>query len=996
MTTMRTIVLIFALISGLVMVACSQSGSSPAATATPTAAGTSQGPTPTTKPVPSPTVTLVPTPTPTQTPKPMTAKEILASCRDKLREVTSLAVEMDGAVVFGDLSIPFELKGEMELPDKAHGFVGTQEEYSAFLRISGQNYVSTWYDDYSEFESDRYNDSGVVFLEILEPLLSPDTEEPFTDLERLSDETVNETEYYRIGIRLDMADFVEDFIDENLRGMEVKGRGEILIEKSTLLPHQFNVTCEKCLISSGLGFGADLTTEFTLSSFNEPVSIPGPRDRPVLLPVTKGSRARDAEFEAQNSEFQTIVTAVSAMMVDNNRTSIPNPVSGHAPPCTVGTKDLSAFPDSISIGGTPDKAIDPSGNRYSSDDKPGYLLYRHDINANGNSDATVNYVAVGTSAYCYTIASDGRVTQYDLNGFQINPSAQPAPPPTVAPWPTTAPAPTAAPARPTVAPARYPTATPAPVSVIVPTPVPADGTFYMKAIGADEARYGGHLKLAAHGPPAHFDIYGSGTIANAGSMSPMYDLLVRMDPRDPANLPIIPSLATGWDISSDGLSYTFALREGVKFHDGSDFDALDVQATFDRIVNPTEGLVSLRNIPINDMTINDSYSITMTLSETKDAYTFLGTLAGGWNVISSAETLKSEGGDFRRVDNFPGTGPFKYQKRTTETWVQKKNESYWNPNAPYVDSITHYWLKAWTPELAAALLGGQVDWGMWLDPKTYQVVLAREDMAGLLWKVPNLSSWIGFNNGREPLNDARVRRAMHLALDQIAIDNITRGFTANELADWLPPPYGKTYDELVRAYPNAAETRAQAEADAKALMAEAGYADGIDKTFDFVVRESPQNRQVATFAQAEWDRLLGIKTELEVVQVSDMVEFQTEGTFDIISPASCLGGTDLAATLMQCYGYDMATGEAAESNFTNFRNDEFMGVLDQFSIDLDLDKKLELGRQLNDILNREAPITGVSAGSRWYGWYRYLQGLPEVGGRSDYNTYQWDFVWLDR
>jgi ABC-type transport system substrate-binding protein len=570
--------------------------------------------------------------------------------------------------------------------------------------------------------------------------------------------------------------------------------------------------------------------------------------------------------------------------------------------------------------------------------------------------------------------------------------AKPTPTPTPAPTPTAKP--TATP-MPTPTPTVGPTPTPTYTSLPTATPTPIEEIFYMKAIDHDNAKYGGHLKLAAHGPPSHFDIYASGTIANAGSASPMYDLLVRQDPRDPT-LPIIPSLATSWEISSDGMSYIFKLREGVKFHDGTDFDAEDVKASFERIISPPEGLVSLRLLPISEITVLGPHSIEMELSEPRDSYTFLATLAGGWNVITSKETLEEHGGDLRQVDNFTGTGPFIYKDRTTESWVQEKNPDYWNPNAPYVDQITHVWLKAWTPELAAALLGGQVDWGMWLDPGTYQTVLEREDMAGLNWLAPNLSSWIGFNNEREPFDDVRVRRAMHLALDQIALDKITQEFAANQLADWLPAPFGKSYDELVSVYPYAPETREKAVEDAKQLMADAGYPNGIDKTFEFIVRESPQNRQLSAYAQAEWQRLLGVKTNIRVVQVSEMVEHQIDGTFDLISHASCLGGADLSATLRQCYGYDKATGKTADSNFTRFKNDEFVAALDEFAVVLDADRKLELGQQLNDILNREVPNTGVTAGGRLYGWHRYLKGLPETGGISDYNTYQWDFVWLDR
>jgi len=542
-----------------------------------------------------------------------------------------------------------------------------------------------------------------------------------------------------------------------------------------------------------------------------------------------------------------------------------------------------------------------------------------------------------------------------------------------------------------------PVATPAATSAPAPAPTAQPGEpFYMKAIDHEKAKRGGTLRLAAHGPPSMFDIYASGTIANVGAQAPMYDLLVRQDPRDP-KLPIVPSLATNWDISSDGLTYTFHLRKGVKFHDGTDFGAEDVKATFDRNVFPPANLLSLRILPIKETVVRDRYTAVMRLSEPRDSYTFLASLAGGWNVITSKKALDKYNGDLKQVDNFPGTGPFMYKSRTTESWEMVRNPNYWNPYAPYVDRIVHVWLKAWTPELAAALLGGQVDWGMWLDPSAYQKVKASPNMSGLLWLAPNLGSWIGFNTERAPLNDSRVRRALHLALDQDALIKITQQFDPTvQMADYLPPPYGKSYQDLMKEYPNAPATREKAIADAKKLMADAGYPNGIPKTFDFVVRESPQNRQLAAYAQAEWERLLGVKTNLEVVQVSAMVDRQVAGTFDMISHAQCLGGADLSATIRMCYSINKATGKKSDSNFTNFRNAEFDKLLDQFSGEMNAERKVQLGRQLNQILNNEMPSTGVLVNGRAYGWYNYVKGLPTVGGNSDYNTYQWDYVWLDK
>jgi peptide/nickel transport system substrate-binding protein len=534
-----------------------------------------------------------------------------------------------------------------------------------------------------------------------------------------------------------------------------------------------------------------------------------------------------------------------------------------------------------------------------------------------------------------------------------------------------------------------------PAAAAAPAAQPSE-PFYLKAIDHDKAKRGGTLRLAAHGPPSMFDMYASGTIANVGAQAPMYDLLVRQDPRDP-KLPIIPSLATNWTISPDGMTYTFHLRRGVKFHDGTDFGAEDVKATFDRIVFPPANLLSLRILPIKETVVLDRYTVQMKLSEPRDSYTFLASLAGGWNVITSKKALDQYKGDLKQVDNFPGTGPFMYKSRTTESWELVRNPNYWNPHAPYVDRIVHVWLKAWTPELAAALLGGQVDWGMWLDPSAYQKAKASSNMSGLVWLAPNLSSWIGFNNDREPLNDNRVRRALHLALDQDALNKITQQFDPTvQMADYLPPPYGKSYEELMKEYPYASATREKAIADAKKLMADAGYPSGIAKTFNFVVRESPQNRQLAAYAQAEWERLLGVKTRLEVVQVSAMVDRQVAGTFDMISHCSCLGGADLSATIRMCYSINKATGKKSDNNFTNFKNAEFDKLLDQFSSEMNAERKLQLGRQLNQILNNEMPNSAMYANGRAYGWYNYVKGLPKTGGNSDYNTYQWDYVWLDK
>ena len=137
--------------------------------------------------------------------------------------------------------------------------------------------------------------------------------------------------------------------------------------------------------------------------------------------TSPGGATLQAAALAPDSEFQNLGNVVSSMMIDNNLITIPNPVSSNTFPCTTGTQDMSAFPDSTSVGGSADKPSDPGGTAYDASDKAGFLLYTHDIAADGDDTTTVNYLTTGTSTFCYTVVSDGSVTQYDIDGTQLNP-----------------------------------------------------------------------------------------------------------------------------------------------------------------------------------------------------------------------------------------------------------------------------------------------------------------------------------------------------------------------------------------------------------------------------------------------------------------------------------------------------------------------------------------------------------------------------------------------
>lgn len=139
-------------------------------------------------------------------------------------------------------------------------------------------------------------------------------------------------------------------------------------------------------------------------------------------------------------------------------------------------------------------------------------------------------------------------------------------------------------------------------SIVMGTPLPglrawADqpaGAAFKLSAPEPHPKYGGTLRYGVLSAPAHFDVHQSGTISNMAPQGPMYDNLIRRDPRDGHT--IIPDLASHWEIAPDTKTYTFFLRQGVQFHDGAEFTAEDVKATYARIIWPPKGISIPRNI----------------------------------------------------------------------------------------------------------------------------------------------------------------------------------------------------------------------------------------------------------------------------------------------------------------------------------------------------------------------------------------------------------------
>src|SRR5215472_5002458 len=368
-------------------------------------------------------------------------------------------------------------------------------------------------------------------------------------------------------------------------------------------------------------------------------------------------------------------------------------------------------------------------------------------------------------------------------------------------------------------------------------PLDYDGSKFQMTAPEPNAKRGGVMRYGILNRPPHFDAHQSGTVGNIGTQGCMFDNLIRRDPRDGGKT-IVPDLAHSWEIAKDGKTYTFHLRQGVQFHDGTDFTSADIKATFDRIAKPPAGI----NIPrtplfraVSEINARDKYTIEFKLAAPRSVNFMMSAFASGWNVIFSKKTLEENNYDLRKVFNIPGTGPFKTQRRVeNEVWVMERNPNYWNKGLPYLDGIEFYNLLPFSPELGSAILSGRCDYIRITDPVTAR---KAKDTPGLKTTAFNQSVIQGCwaNSKKKPFDDPRVRRALHLAFDRPTLVDVVKDVAPMQVGGFIYPfsDFATPKEELFKRAGYQTDTTAAAK-EAKKLLDAAGHPNGI-QGLDFLV-----------------------------------------------------------------------------------------------------------------------------------------------------------------
>jgi ABC-type transport system substrate-binding protein len=523
-------------------------------------------------------------------------------------------------------------------------------------------------------------------------------------------------------------------------------------------------------------------------------------------------------------------------------------------------------------------------------------------------------------------------------------------------------------------------------------PTEFDGSTFKLKAPEPNAKHGGLLKYGVLSAPAHFDVHQSGTCSNMCTQGAMYDNLVRRNPLDSGKT-IIPDLAHSWEISKDGKTYTFFLRKGVRFHDGADFTADDVKATYDRIVAPPRG-VSIPRTPlfasVSGINVRDRHTIEFKLREARPYGFMMGAFASGWNIIVRKKTLEDNNYNLREIKDFPGTGPWRHATRVDkEVWTMKKNPDYWNEGLPYLDQLEFYHLPPFSPELGSALLSGRIDYGRALDPLTAKKVQATAGMTSTAFYQSVIQA-IWMNNKKKPFDDPRVRRALHLALDKPTLVDVVKDVAPMMVGGFIYPfsefatPPEKLSERLgYQSDPSAAVK------EARRLMAAAGYPNGL-KNVDFMVRDIATFKLWSVAIQAMLKQNLNIDSTLRTVQVSVWFDEAEAGTFDLTISA-------IVSTLLDPSDYFNAWyTKGGPQNYSRWHHEQFDALVQQIDRELDSTKRQALIRQAEAIMEQDPPLLPVSWERLYDGWYDYVKGHNPYDYFGIYDVNRFDTMWLDK
>jgi peptide/nickel transport system substrate-binding protein len=418
---------------------------------------------------------------------------------------------------------------------------------------------------------------------------------------------------------------------------------------------------------------------------------------------------------------------------------------------------------------------------------------------------------------------------------------------------------------------------------------------------------------------------------------------------------VSPWLAESWTISPDGTVYTFKLRKGVVFHDGTPFDAKAVKWNFDRLKDPSLRVPIRAPFPIKETEVVDASTVKVTL--TRPSAPFVSALSWITSAMVSPASADKDGNEYKNIVHTVGTGPYVFKERKKgESFTVTINDKYWGKKPTYDTVVFRIVPEAATRE--SLILAGQVDLIV-LPPIADVPALQKNSTLKVLLAPSDRTIFISLNTSKPLLGDVRVRQALNYAVDKKAIiQNVLFG-----AADEMDAPMASSLFGYCKA-----GNYEYNPAKAKQLLTEAGVKAGTKVSFHHPTGRYVQDRE-ASQAVAGYLREVGLEPELQTMDWPSYIAVINAGPAEkTVHQLAYLGWApaflDAAQQVLQYWsGYHPPAG-LATSFYKNAKVDDWVVAADKES---NQDKRKELYCDISKQVWADAP---------WL--FLYVQRFPIV------------------
>jgi len=483
---------------------------------------------------------------------------------------------------------------------------------------------------------------------------------------------------------------------------------------------------------------------------------------------------------------------------------------------------------------------------------------------------------------------------------------------------------------------------------------------------AEKPVRGGTLVIPLHwGEPATFDCAAAGSAGVVMRVAPHYSSLLKLDAdRYPE---VTGDLARSWTVSPDGLAYQFKLHTNVKFHDGTALTANDVKVSYDRLRNPPPGVVSLRQSMFEDIkSIEAPDDATLVIRLSAPNAAMLQLLAMPYACVYSAKLLASD--PSYPAKKVMGSGPFKFTRYVAGSeWVGERFDGYFKAGQPYLDGF-----RALSVTPAAAingLMAGQVHYSLrsLTDNEIDRIVGARGKDVKVVGRETTtpVRMWVSINTQKPPFNDARVRRALVLAVDQWnggkAMSKITG---VNVVGGFVRPgsPFARSNDELATQTGYSRDVAA-ARKEARRLLAEAGHPN-LKLTFS-------NNQAFPYFGVFIVDQLrqIGVTVEHQMGDATTQTARKKSGNYDLIfdNPPEYLDDPTVQLSPFQMF-------KSNPTNTSRVDDEKMEALYDAQKREMDPAKRRQRVQELESYILDQ----GYAIPLFWQNWTRVI--ASDVGG----------------